>query len=55
MGRLMTTLYFILFLLAAIFFAAAAIGASHPKINLIALGLLCWVAVLTIHAGRALD
>jgi hypothetical protein len=51
----MDVLYFILFLVAAIFFAIAAVGISHPRLNLIAAGLFCWVLVLVIHAGKALN
>ena len=51
----MDLFYFILFLVAAIFFAIAAVGVSHPRLNLIAAGLFCWVLVLTIHAAKALN
>lgn len=40
----MTTLYLILFLLAGVFFAAHAFRVQ-AKIDLVALGLLMWVAV----------
>lgn len=52
----MDVLYFILLLVAAIcFIVAAAGGAIHPRINLIALGLFFWVLVPLIHAAKALN
>lgn len=41
----MTTLYLLLLLLAAVFFALSAFGVSAQKVNLLALGLFCWVLV----------
>jgi len=59
-----TTLYFILYLLAAICFLAAAFlhyrpvradgTATKPLPNLVALGLLFWVLVPLIVTARAL-
>jgi len=50
----MNTFYLLLLILAAILFAASAIGVSHPKLNLISLGLLCWVLVPLIQTAKAL-
>jgi hypothetical protein len=47
----MITLYFILYLLAALCFVAALLG--WARINVLALGLLLWVAVPLIQTGRA--
>lgn len=46
----MSTLFLILYLLAAVFFALAAFGVVVSRINLVALGLLCWVLVPLISA-----
>jgi hypothetical protein len=53
-GADMTVLYFILLLLAAICFGLAAFSVAHPRIHFVALGLLFWVLVPLIHAGKAL-
>jgi hypothetical protein len=50
----MTTINFILYLLAAICFLVAFIGLVTSRFNILALGLLCWVLVPLIAAGRAL-
>jgi hypothetical protein len=43
------TLDLVLLIIAAICFAIAALGfAPHPRVNLIALGLFCWVATLLV-------
>ena len=42
----------ILYLIAAICFALAAIGVAVHRINLIALGLLAWVLVPLIHQAQ---
>lgn len=34
---------FILLVIAAICFAAAALGVASPRVNLVAAGLFCWV------------
>lgn len=41
----MTVIYLILYLLAAVFFILAAFGVPVRRLNLIALGLFCWVLV----------
>lgn len=41
----MRTLDIVLLAVAAILFALAGIGVGHPRLNLIALGLLAWVLV----------
>jgi hypothetical protein len=51
----MTTLYLILYIVAAVCFMLAALSvAAHPRINLVALGLLAWVLVPLIVTARAL-
>jgi hypothetical protein len=40
--------YFLLYLAAAILFALAAFGVAIKTINLIAVGLFCWVLVSVI-------
>jgi hypothetical protein len=55
----MTTLYFILYLVSAVCFAASAVLTFRPaagaaKVNLIALGLLFWVLVPLIVTAKAL-
>jgi len=46
---------FILLLIAAVCFGLAAFSVSvHPKLNLVALGLLAWVLTVLIPAGKAL-
>ena len=49
----MTTLYFLLALLAAISFALAASGRVASRWNLVALGLLLWVMIAVVQYGRA--
>ena len=41
----MRTLDIILLLIAAILFALAGLNVGHPRLNLVALGLLAWVLV----------
>lgn len=50
----MDVLYFLLLLVGAVCFALAAIKIGHPRLHLVALGLLLWVLVPLIQAGRAL-
>jgi multisubunit Na+/H+ antiporter MnhG subunit len=45
----MTTLYLLLMLIASILLALAAAKVSHPKVDLLALGLFFWVLVPTIQ------
>jgi len=47
------TLYIILYVIAGVCFALAAISIGHPRVNLIALGLLSWVLVPLIIEIRA--
>jgi hypothetical protein len=49
-----TTLYFILYLLAAVCFLAAAASVALNRVNILALGLLFWVLVPLIVTARAL-
>jgi hypothetical protein len=53
----MKVLYLILFIIAAVCFAFAALAGDRvpPRVNLIALGLLSWVLVLVIQTARSLD
>jgi hypothetical protein len=39
------TINLILLLIAAVLFGLAAVNVTHPRINLVALGLLAWVLV----------
>ena len=48
----MTTLYFILALLAAVCFLVAATGRTLDRVNLVALGLLLWVMITVLVYGR---
>ena len=41
---------FVLLLVAAILFAAAALGVSSSRVNLVAAGLFCWVLVPLLAA-----
>jgi hypothetical protein len=41
----MLALYFLLFVVAAVFFALAAWGVDVRRVNFLALGLLSWVLV----------
>lgn len=51
----MPTLYLILLIVAAVCFALAALGAVvHPRLSLLALGLLAWVLVPLIEQARHL-
>jgi hypothetical protein len=51
----MNVLYLILYIIAAVCFVLAAFTvAAHPRINLIALGLLSWVLVPLIMTAKAL-
>lgn len=51
----MATLYLILLIVAAACFALAAFGvALHPRVSLLALGLLAWVLVPLIVQARHL-
>lgn len=54
----METIYFLLYLVAAICFALAAFRGDRVfdrwTVNLVALGLLSWVMVPLIHSLRAL-
>jgi hypothetical protein len=49
----MHTLYVILYLIAAVCFAAAALGAPVRRVNLVAAGLLAWVLVPLIATINA--
>ena len=49
----MTALYFVLLLLGFLCFVAAALGLL-ARMNLVAVGLACWVLVALIQVGRAL-
>jgi len=44
----------LLLLLAAIFFALTAFGIASSRVNLLALGLFCWVLVPLILAVKTL-
>jgi hypothetical protein len=44
-----TTLYLILMLLACVLFALAALNIPSARLNLMALGLLAWALVPTLH------
>lgn len=44
----MVTLHLILLVLAFLLFVLAAIGVSHPRVNLIGAGLACWVLTLLV-------
>lgn len=57
----MNTLYLILYILAAVFFAIAAFIAARPATtsgrpwpNLVALGLFCWVLVPLIQTAKSM-
>lgn len=55
----MRTLYLILYIIAGVLFALAAVMSWSPnpaaaRINLIALGLLCWVLVPLIQTADRL-
>jgi hypothetical protein len=50
----MTTINFILYLVAAICFLVAFTGIGPSRFNILALGLLAWVLVNLIATGRAL-
>lgn len=41
----MIVLYFVLYLLAAVFFVLSAFNVAVNKVYLLALGLFCWVMV----------
>ena len=41
----MHTFNVVCYLLAAVFFALAALNVNSPRVNLLALGLLAWVLV----------
>lgn len=45
----MTVLYLLLLVLAAVLFVLHAVGVDTPKVNLLALGLFCWVLVPLIQ------
>ena len=51
----MDVLDLILYLLAAVCFALAALNVASPRVQLLALGLLAWVVVPLIDAARALN
>jgi hypothetical protein len=56
----MAVLYFILYLLAFVFFAWSAAAAwvrpeRYPWAALVSLGLAAWVLVLVIDSGQALN
>jgi hypothetical protein len=38
----------ILLVFALVLFALAAVGVGHPKVNLLAAGLACWVLSLLV-------
>lgn len=46
----MTLLYLLLLVAALVVFVLAAFGFSARRINLLALGLACWVLVLVLQA-----
>lgn len=50
----MNLLYFVLLLLGAVCFAAAALSFTMQRINLVALGLLFWVLVPLIQTAQHL-
>lgn len=50
----MTTLYLILLLLSTVFFALSAFGVVVSKVNLMALGLFCWVLVPLIQTIKVM-
>jgi hypothetical protein len=43
-------LTFVLLLAAFVLFALATFGIGHPRVNFVAAGLACWVAVALITA-----
>lgn len=46
----MKTLYLVLLIIGAVCFAVATVGGTiHPRINLLALGLLAWILVPLIE------
>lgn len=49
----MTVLYLLLYLLAGVFFGLAA-GRVRPRIDFLALGLLCWVIVPLLQTAQKL-
>lgn len=46
---IMITVRLVLVLVALACFLLAAFGASFPRVNLVALGLACWVATLLVR------
>lgn len=50
----MTTLYMVLYLLAAVCFLLTALGVAVQRINVLALGLFFWVLVPLIMSLKAL-
>lgn len=42
----MASFHLVFIVLAFLCFALAAFGVGHPRVNLIAAGLACWVATL---------
>lgn len=44
----------LLYLAALLLFILAAFGVGHPRVNLIAAGLACWVAVPFLHAAHVI-
>jgi hypothetical protein len=50
----MVTIYFVLLLLAALCFGAAALSVAVQRVNLLALGLLLWVLVPLIQTAHRL-
>jgi hypothetical protein len=39
-------LHTVLLVAALLLFVGAGVGVSHPRLNLVALGLACWIATL---------
>jgi hypothetical protein len=48
----MKTIDLILLVVAAVCFALAGLNVGHPRVNLVALGLLAWVLVPLIALAR---
>lgn len=49
----MKTFDLIAYVVAAACFALAAVNAGHPRINLLALGLLAWLLVPLVTLARS--
>lgn len=46
----MSVVTLILLIAAFVLFALAAFGVGHPRVNLVAAGLACWVLTVVIAA-----